>query len=168
MVAPPKCQLLKQTLWSDNLTHHEVLMPTNFLTRYNHYQISNIAHLMFVMGHELFRKSPSLSIFWDNFVPVHGNVDCLLHFVGYDTADECTSGIFPRWVVDQVPPGDGRHVGKFLDGHALQVVDGCGSDRTAIIIVIVIIRVFVVIGVVGVDFVKRWLLVNVCIDGEGP
>lgn len=96
-----------------------MFMPTNLLTRYNHYQITHITHLMFIMGHKLLGKSPSFTILRDNFVSIHGNIDSLLHFIRDYPTDECTTWIFTRRIVDERPAGDGGHVGKFSDGHVL-------------------------------------------------
>lgn len=116
-------------------------MLANLLTRHNHHQIPHIANLVFIMRHELSRKSPPLSILGNHLESIHGDVDRLLHLIGHDLSDEGAAGIATGWVVDEVPSGDGGHVGEFLVGHFFEA--GAG-DRTAI--------------VVGVD----GLLLNVC------
>ena len=100
-----------------DLPHHEVLMPTDLLTRNNHHQIPIIAHLVLIMRHEFLRKRPPLSVFGNNFVPIHGNIDCLLHLGTDNLPHESTTGVATGWIVDEVPSWNGGHIGQLCVGH---------------------------------------------------
>lgn len=111
-----------------------MFMPTNLLTRHNHNQIPHIADFVFVMGHKLFGISEPLSILGHDSIPVHCDIDCFLHLVRNDRADERASrGVAARRVVDEVPAGNGGHFGEFGVGHARERgVDG--RHRAAVVV----------------------------------
>ena len=110
---------LQLPLRPNNLSNHEMLMPTNLLARHNHNQIPHIANFVLIVGHKLFGVSESFSIFRHDSIPVHCDVYGFLHFVRHDLADERASRRVAAWrVVHEVPAGDGGHFGEFGVGHA--------------------------------------------------
>ncbi len=113
------CLSLELTLRPNNLPHHEMLMAADFLARDDHNQIPHIANLMLIMCHKFFSKPAPLAIFGHDAVPVDCNIHCLLHLVAYYLANQGSTGVVARRVVNEVPSRDGRHVGEFLIRHVL-------------------------------------------------
>mmetsp|Transcript_39656 Transcript_39656/g.95386 ORF Transcript_39656/g.95386 Transcript_39656/m.95386 type:complete len:232 (+) Transcript_39656:243-938(+) len=113
-----------------------MLMPANLVTGYDHHQIPRVTNLVLVVRHELFRKPPPLSVFGNKLVPIHGDVDGLLHLVGDHRPHECTARVATGRVVDEVPSGDRGHVGELPVRHFIEF-GRAGGDRAAIGIFIV-------------------------------
>lgn len=106
-------------------------MLADFLTRDNHDQIPHVANLVLVMGHELSRESPPLPVFWDHFVPIHRDINGLLHLVRHHLPHQCTPRVAAGRVVDEVPSGDGGHVSEFIVAHLFELRS---ADWSAIIV----------------------------------
>lgn len=100
------------------------------LAGHDHDQISHLAELLLVVGHELASVLAPYPELGDHPVPVDGDADGLLHLVAHDLADQSTAGELAGWGVDEVPPRDGVGVGQFFVGHFAKVfavgVDGVG------------------------------------------
>lgn len=100
------------------------------LAGHDHDQISHLAQLLLVVGHELAGVLAPYPELGDHPVPVDGDADGLLHLVAHDLADQSTAGQLAGWGVDEVPPRDGVGVGQLLVGHFAKVfavgVDGVG------------------------------------------
>ena len=100
------------------------------LAGHDHDQVSHLAELLLVVGHELAGVLAPYPELGDHPVPVYGDADGLLHLVAHDLADQSTAGQLAGWGVDEVPPRDGVGVGQLFVGHLAKVfavgVDGIG------------------------------------------
>ena len=135
---------LQHTLGSDNFSDHKVLVLGKALAGHDHDQVSHLAELLLVVGHELAGVLAPYPELGDHPVPVYGDADGLLHLVAHDLADQRTAGQLAGRGVDEVPPRDGVGVGQLFVGHLAKVlavgVDGvgpiAGHRRSAVLTVV--------------------------------
>lgn len=79
---------LQNSLDTNNLIDTKMLMTTSSMVWYNHYQISNITHFVFIVCHKLTCVSYSFTIFVVDLVSIYGHVDGFGHFIRHHGSNE--------------------------------------------------------------------------------
>ena len=88
------------------------------------------------MRHTFPSKPPPFSVFGNEFISIHGNIDCLLNFIGHYSPHERTTWVATGRIVDEVPSRDGGHIRQLLvvnflkgGGEYIAIVVGVGLHR---------------------------------------
>jgi hypothetical protein len=109
------------SFWSYNFAEHEMLSFGNFVTWFNHDDISQVGHFGFIVCHEfasIFDPFPNLG---HDLISIDGYIDSLLHLGGNDGTNEGPIWHFPRWRMNQIPSWNGRRIHELFVRHVGQV-----------------------------------------------
>jgi len=126
---------------------HEMLILTNPMTRNDHDQITLVTNLLFIMRKEFLGILLTLPILGHNPIPVHSDVDGLLHLVGHDLSNEGIARrgfIFGHGVYERGEAWDGGDVGEVVVGHGFDifvvVVDSAGFGNVTSLLLELLLR----------------------------